>query len=89
MHAKHPAVHYRAQSEVIKHFTAPPPHVGAPILSLAFIVESVHLGDLARFVVTTDERDAFRVADLESEEEEKGFDAVEPSVDEIACGNHA
>lgn len=88
MHAEHPAVHYRAQSEVIEHFTAPPPHIRAPILPLAFIVESIYLCDLTRFVISTNESDAFRISDLESEKEQKGFYAVEPSVHEITCGNH-
>ena len=85
MHAKHPAVHDRAEREVVKHVAAPPPHVGAAVLALALVVEPVDLGDLPRFVVAADERDAFGVAHLEGEQEQEGLDAVEPSVDEIAC----
>lgn len=38
------------------------------VLSEAFVIEAVDLSDLARFVVTTEDGDALRVSDLESDE---------------------
>jgi hypothetical protein len=43
MHAEHPPVDDRAQSEVVEDFAAPPPDVRAAVLALAFVVEAVDL----------------------------------------------
>lgn len=84
MHAKHPSIHDRPQTEMIKHITAIPPDVDAPVLALALVVEAVHLGDVPRLVIPADERDAVGVPDFEDQEEEKGLDRVEAAVDEVA-----
>lgn len=86
MHAEHAAVHDRAEREVVEHLAAPPPHVAAPVLALALVVEAVHLRDLPRLVVPPDEGDALRVPHLQREEEQEGLDAVEAPVDKVACG---
>ena len=44
MHAEHPPIHDGPQSEVVKHFAAPPPDVRGAVLALAFVVEAVDLG---------------------------------------------
>lgn len=54
-------------------------------LSLALVVEAIHLGDLAGLVVATDEGDTVRVANLEDKEEEEGLDGVEATVDKVTC----
>lgn len=43
MHTKHTTVNDRAQSQVIKYFAAPPPHVRAAIFSLTLIIKPIHL----------------------------------------------
>jgi hypothetical protein len=50
------------------------PDVCVSILSEAFVVETVNLSDLARFVVATEDGDALGVADFESDEEGDGLD---------------
>jgi hypothetical protein len=67
MNAKHPSVHDSTEGEVVKDLTTPPPHIAAAVLPLAFIVETVDLCYLTRFVVSTDKGNAFRVADFESQ----------------------
>lgn len=84
MHAKHPPIHDRPQTEIIKYVATIPPDVDAPIFALTFVVEAVDLGDLAGFVVAPDEGYAVRVADFEEEEKEEGFDRVEATVDKVA-----
>lgn len=69
MHAEYPSIHYRRQSQVVEHFTAVPPDVGAAVLSLTLVVETVHLGDLPRLMVPSNEGDAIGVADFEGEKE--------------------
>mmetsp|Transcript_22016 Transcript_22016/g.45016 ORF Transcript_22016/g.45016 Transcript_22016/m.45016 type:complete len:282 (-) Transcript_22016:30-875(-) len=70
--------------KVIKGVREVLPNIGITILSQAFIIKSVDLGDLAGFVIAPDERDAVGVADFEGEEEEEGFDGVVAAVDEVA-----
>jgi len=62
-----------------------PPDVCAAVLSKAFVVEAVDGCDLPRLVVPADERDAIWVPNLEAEKEEERFQAIESSVDEVAC----
>lgn len=64
MHAKHASVDNRPEREIVKHITAIPPHIPAPILSLTLVIEAIHLGDLAGFVVSPDEGDAIWVSDF-------------------------
>ena len=60
------------------------PSGGVAILAKALVVEAVHLGDLAAFVVATQERDAVRPASLKREDVAHGFDAVVPAVNVVA-----
>jgi hypothetical protein len=64
MHAKHAPIHNCPQREIIKHITAIPPYIPTPILSLTLVIEAIHLGDLAGFVVSPDEGDAIWVSDF-------------------------
>lgn len=43
MHAKHSSIHDCCQGEVVEDLTTVSPYVGTAILSLAFIIEPVHL----------------------------------------------
>lgn len=85
VNAEYAPVHDCTKREVVKDFAAVPPYVRASIFSLTFIVEAVHLRNLTRFVVASDERDAVRVADLVSEQEKECLDGVEATVDKVAC----
>ncbi len=50
------------------------PYVRVAILSKTFVIKAVDLGDLARFVISTENRDALRITDFEGNEESNGFD---------------
>ena len=72
------------QGEIVEDFATPAPHVATSVLALALVVKAVYLCDLPRFVVSTDERDAVRIAHFERKEEEKGFDAVKSSIHKVS-----
>jgi hypothetical protein len=82
--AKDTAVDDGAKSEIIKDFATPTPHVAAAVLALTLVVKSIHLGDLSRLVVSTDERDAIWISHFERQEEEEGFDAVKAAIHEVS-----
>jgi len=82
--AKDAAVDDGAQGEIIKDFATPAPYVAAAVLALTLVVKPVHLCDLPRLVVSTDERDAIWIAHFERQEKEEGFDAVETSIHEVS-----
>ena len=84
MYAEHPSIDDRSERKIVKHLTAPPPHVATPVLALAFIVEAIDLRNLAGFVVSADKGHTFRIAYFQGEQEEKRLDAVEPPVNEVA-----
>jgi hypothetical protein len=50
------------------------PDVRVAVFAEAFVVESVHLSDLAGFVVSSEDGNALRVADFEGNKEGDGFD---------------
>jgi hypothetical protein len=84
MHTQHPAVHQRRQREIIKNFRAIPPSVCISILSLAFVVEPVHLGDLARLVVASEQSNVGGKAGFQQHEKGEDFQGVVPAVYKIA-----
>lgn len=65
MHAEHPSIHHSSQTQVVEDITAIPPYIYAPVLPLALVVKSVHLCDLARFVIASDERYSIRISNFE------------------------
>lgn len=87
MNTKHASVHDRRQSEVVEHLAAIPPDVRGAVLSLALVVESVHLRDLPRLVVPANEGDAVWISNFVGEKEKECFDGVVTAVDEVACVN--
>lgn len=84
MHAENAVVDEARERQVVEDFGAVAPHVDGPILAKAFVVKAVHLRDLPALVVPADQRNPLRVAHLEGEQEQEGFDGVESSVDEVA-----
>jgi hypothetical protein len=84
MDAKDAAVHDGTQREIIEDFAAPAPDVAAAVLALTFVVKAVHLRDLPRLVVSTDESYAIRISHFEGQKEKECFDAVEASIHEVS-----
>jgi len=74
---------YGSEGQVVKDLSAVLPGVGAGVLLLALVVEAVHLSDLARLVVATQQRDLLRIPRLEYQEQGKGLQAVVASVDKV------
>ena len=64
--------------------TAAFPDGGVAVLLLALFVKPVNLGDLAGFVVATNQGDAVGIADFEAEEEGEGFETKVTTVNEVA-----
>lgn len=83
MDTEHSSVDNSPQCQIIKHLAAIPPDVCASVLARALVVKAIHLCDLPRLMVPSDECDAIRVANLVCEEEQEGLYAVEPSIDKV------
>ena len=62
------------------------PDVGGAVFTLAFCVKAVRLGHTASFVVSTYQRYAAGVAELEADEQGDGFDAEKSAIDIVTCG---
>jgi hypothetical protein len=77
------------KGEVVEEVGEVFPDVRIAIFSEALIIETVDLGDLAGFVVTTEDCDALRISDFEGNEEGDGFDGVVSSINIIACAQES
>jgi len=66
--AKYLPVDQGSQRKVIEQISEVLPDIGVSVFSEAFIVESVDLGDLTRFMVTSEDSDSIFVPDLEGDE---------------------
>lgn len=73
-----------AQTEIVEDFGAVSPDIDGAILAQTFVIKAIDLSDLSRFVVSANQGDSVRIADLECQKQQKGLDAVESSINKIA-----
>lgn len=85
MDAKHPPINNSTQCKIVKHFATIPPDIRAAVLARALVVKAIDLGNLPRLVVAPDQGDPIGIANLVCEEEQERLDAVEASIDKVAC----
>ena len=84
VHREYPVLDDRGEAEVVEYFRAVSPHVDAPVLPEALVVEAVHLGDLAALVIPPYEGDPIGISHLERQQQEEGLDGVVAAIDEVA-----
>ena len=72
------------EGEVVEEVGEVSPYVCIAVLAEAFVVETIHLRDLAGLVVAAEDGDAVAVAQLERDEEGDGLDGVVAAVDVVA-----
>ena len=58
------SVHQRSEGQVVKQVCEVLPHVGVAVLPQALVVEAVHLCDLPRLVVPSQDGDSLRETNL-------------------------
>ena len=85
MEAEDLVVDEGSEGEVVEKVCEVFPYVRIAILSEALIVEAIDLGDLAGFVVATEDCDALRVSNFESNEEGDSLNGVITSINIVAC----
>lgn len=83
--AEYLVIDQRCQGEVVEEVGEKLPYVGIAILAETFVVEAIHLSDLARFVIAAKNSDSLGIPDLESNEECDCFDWVITSINIVAC----
>jgi hypothetical protein len=69
MNTKHPPIDQGCQAQVIKDLAAIPPDGGGAVLAHTFVIEPVHLSDLSRLVVPSNQGDPIGIPDFEGQQE--------------------
>jgi len=64
VHAENFVVNNRSQCQVVKDLRAVAPHVDRSIFSQALVIKAIHLCNLTTFMIASNQRNAFRVADF-------------------------
>ena len=72
------------EGEVVEEVGEKLPDVGIAVFAQTLVVEAVHLCDLTRLVVASEDGDALRVADFESDEEGDSLDGEVSTIDVVA-----
>ena len=68
------------EGEVVEQIGEVSPYVGVSVLPQTFVVETVNLSDLTRFVVSSEDGDTVAVPQLHRDEESDGLDGIVSSV---------
>lgn len=83
MDTEYAVVNNSAQGKVIEYIATVTPHIDTTVFPRTFIIESIDLGDLPRFVVTAYESDPIRIPHFERQKKQKCFDRVQSTINEI------
>lgn len=85
MQTKDLVVDKRCKRQVVEQVGKVLPNIGVAVFAKALVVEAVHLCDLARLVVSTEDGDTLRVTDLERDKKSDRLYRVVTSVYIVAC----
>ena len=83
MEAEDLVINEGGKGEIIEQIREELPNIGIAVLSEAFIVETINLRNLARLVISTQDRNTGWVSYLEGNEESNGFYGVVTSINII------
>ena len=78
------AVNDGGEGEIVEYLCAISPDRDTAVLPETLVIEAVHLGDLSALVVSSDEINPVRIANLQSQQQQEGFHAVEAAVDKVS-----
>ena len=84
MNAENFVINNCGQRKVVEDLSAVAPDVDRTVLAKAFIIEAINLGNLTGLVVTANQRDSLRVADLQGKKEQEGLNRVVATIDEVS-----
>jgi len=84
MKAEDAAFNDGGQRQVIEQACEILPNIGISVLSQAFIIKSIDLGDLLTLVITSQDGNSVRVSNFESDEKSHGLNRVVTSIDVIS-----
>eukprot|EP00166_Cyanidium_caldarium_P005435 ctg_660.g351 len=84
VHAEDARVDQRGHRKIVEQVGAPLPSVGRAVLAQTLVVETVHLGDLARLVVAAQQGDARRISCLETEQKGERLERVAAAIHKVA-----
>lgn len=80
----HLVINEGGEGQVVKQVGKESPHISVAVFSQAFIVEAVHLGDLPRLVVSSQNGDPISIAKFHCDEESDSLDGVIPAINIVA-----
>lgn len=84
MKAEDAAFNDGGQRQVIEQACEILPNIGISVLSQAFIIKSIDLGDLLTLVITSQDGNSVWISNFESDEKSHGLNRVVTSIDVIS-----
>jgi len=87
MNTEYLVINNSRKGQKIKYFGAITPHINWAILSEAFVIKAVNLGNLSWFVVASDKGDSISISYFKRQQQKECLHRMKPSVNEIAHEN--
>lgn len=72
------------QAQVVEDLRAVSPHIYRAILLQALVIESVHLSNLSRLMVSTNQGNAIGVSHFQCQKQQKGLNTIVSSINEVS-----
>lgn len=73
-----------SKGQVIEQVGEKPPHIGVAVLPETLVVESIHLRDLSRLVISAQDGHPIPITEFHGYQQGDGFDGIVAAIDVVA-----
>lgn len=84
MQAEYLSINEGGEGQIVEQIGKVFPHIRIAIFAQTFVVEAVHLSNLSRLVIATQDGDSFTITDLESDQQRHRLHRIVTAIDIVA-----